>query len=96
MARVFISHAGADTRWAEQLHQWLKADRHEAFLDRDKDDGVLPGEEWEKRLYAELRKADAVVCVVTESYFKSVWCAAEVGAARAGHRVATCAILVNG
>ncbi len=83
MARVFISHAGADTCWAEQLHQWLEADRHEAFLDRHKDDGLLPGEEWEKRLYAELRRADAVVCVVTESYVKSVWCAAEIGAARA-------------
>ena len=82
MANVFISHAGADTHWAEQIYAWLKEDGHHAFLDRDKSDGVLPGEEWEKRLYSELREADAVVCVVTESYVKSVWCAAEIGAAR--------------
>ena len=82
MAKVFISHAGADTYWAEQVHLWLKEDGHDAFLDRDIDDGVLPGEEWEERLYAEMRKADAVVCVVTESYLTSVWCTAEIGAAR--------------
>jgi WD40 repeat protein len=28
-------------------------------------------------------KADAVVCIVTEAYLGSVWCAAEIGAARA-------------
>ena len=83
MARVFISHAGADTACAKQLYQWLKEDGHEAFLDQERDDGILPGEDWEKRLYKELRKADAVVCIVTESYLKSVWCAAEIGAARA-------------
>ena len=34
-----------------KLHRWLKEDGHDAFLDRDRDDGILPGEEWEKRLY---------------------------------------------
>ena len=83
MANVFISHAGADSGWAEQVHGWLKEDGHEVFLDRDRNDGVLPGEEWERLLYSQLREADAVVCVVTASYLKSVWCAAEIGAARA-------------
>ena len=83
MANVFISHAGADSGWAKQVHGWLKEDGHEVFLDRDRDDGVLPGEEWERLLYSQLREADAVVCVVTASYLKSVWCAAEIGAARA-------------
>ena len=83
MAKVFISHAGADIAWAEQVQLWLKEDGHDAFLDRDKNDGILSGEEWEKRLYTELRKADAVVCVVTQAYLKSVWCVAEIGAARA-------------
>ena len=83
MANVFISHAGTDTGRAEQIHQWLKEDGHDAFFDRDRNDGILPGEEWEQRLYTELRKADAVVCVVTDAYLNSVWCAAEIGAARA-------------
>ena len=75
MANVFISHAGADSGWAKQVHGWLKEDGHEVFLDRDRNDGVLPGEEWERLLYSQLREADAVVCVVTASYVKSVWCA---------------------
>jgi WD40 repeat protein len=82
VARVFISHAGADTCWAEQVHRCLEEDGHDAFFDRDIDDGVLPGEEWQDRLYAELRKADAVVCILTGAYLRSVWCAAEIGAAR--------------
>ena len=83
MARVFVSYARADSACAEQLHGWLKEDGHEAFLDQERDDGILPGEDWERRLYKELRRADAVVCVVTDSYVTSVWCAAEIGAARA-------------
>ena len=83
MARVFISHASSDSGWAEQLRDWLTEDGHGTFLDRHQDDGILPGEDWEKRLYSELQAADAVVCVVTDSYIKSVWCAAEIGAARA-------------
>jgi WD40 repeat protein len=34
-------------------------------------------------LYEQLRRADAVVCVVSEAYVESVWCAGEIGAARA-------------
>ena len=45
MARVFISHAGADTAWAEQVRLWLKDDGHDAFLDRDRNDGTIPREE---------------------------------------------------
>ena len=82
MARVFISHAGADIGLAEKVHRWLIDDGHDAFLDRDVNDGILPGEVWEERLYKELRKADAVVCITTQAYLTSVWCAAEIGAAR--------------
>ena len=58
-------------------------DRHNVFLDRDKQDGIPAGDQWERRLYERLRWADAVVCVVTPSYLKSAWCAAEIGAAHA-------------
>jgi TIR domain len=77
-----ISHAGADIGWAEQIHQWLSDDGHESFLDRHKDDGIPVGDDWQQRIFERLRWADAFVCVVTLSYGKSVWCAAEVGAAR--------------
>jgi WD40 repeat protein len=82
MARVFISHAGADTETAAEVHRWLVDDGHEVFLDRDSRDGIQLGDEWEQRLHERLRWSDAVVCVVTSAYLESPWCAAEVGAAR--------------
>ena len=83
MANVFISHAGADIDWAEQIHQWLSADNHDSFLDRHNDDGIPVGVDWQQRIFERLRWADAFVCVITPSYMNSPWCAAEVGAARA-------------
>ena len=83
MANVFISHSGDGVGWAEQIDEWLSEDNHEVFLDRDKHHGIHAGEDWELRLYERLRWADAVVCIVTPAYLESVWCAAEIGAARA-------------
>ncbi|RDI63471.1 nSTAND1 domain-containing NTPase [Nocardia pseudobrasiliensis] len=83
MARVFISHASADREWAAEIRGWLVADGHEVFLDLHPVDGLIVGEEWERALYRRLRWADAVVCVITATYLQSVWCAAEVGIAKA-------------
>ncbi|MFC9437720.1 TIR domain-containing protein [Nocardia sp. NPDC057030] len=83
MARVFISHARVDHEWASEIRGWLVADGHEVFLDLHPVDGLIVGEEWERELYRRLRWADAVVCVVTRAYLASVWCAAEVGIAKA-------------
>jgi WD40 repeat protein len=82
MARVFVSHASADLRVAEQLHSWLRGDGHEVFLDRDLSDGILVGDDWQRRLHEQLRRADAIVCVLTAAYRASVWCAAEIGVAQ--------------
>lgn len=82
MARVFISHAGGDMKPTAEVQRWLIEDGHEVFLDRDADDGIQLGDEWEQRLHERLRWSDAVVCIVTSAYVKSPWCTAEVGAAR--------------
>lgn len=88
MARVFVSHAGADLVPACEVHGWLAEAGHEVFLDRDPRDGLVMGERWEQQLYERLRWADAVVCVITSAYLASPWCSAEVGAAQArGSRV---------
>ncbi len=78
MARVFISHATADSASAAAVKGWLHADGHDVFLDRD---ALLPGEAWKQRLYTELRSADAVVCLISPAFVTSVWCAAETGIA---------------
>lgn len=83
MANVFISHTGADIGWAREIHGWLSEDGHDVFLDVDRHGGVPVGVEWERLLYERLRSADAMVCVVSPAYFESVWCVAEIGAARA-------------
>jgi hypothetical protein len=44
-ARVFVSHASADTALAGEVYGWLVADGHEVFLDRDLLDGRVVGED---------------------------------------------------
>ena len=82
MARVFVSHAGEDLALAREVRRWLVDAGHEVFLDQDLRDGIAMGELWEQRLHERLRWAGAMVCVVTSAYRDSVWCAAEIGAAR--------------
>jgi WD40 repeat protein len=83
MARVFVSHASKDAALAAEVHRWLVADGHEAFLDEDLSDGILAGDQWQQRLHERLRWADATVCVLTSAYLASVWCTAELAIAQA-------------
>src|SRR4051794_33633594 len=78
MAKVFVSHASKDAVLATVVRRWLVDDGHKAFLDHDLSDGLVVGEEWERRLRERLRWADAVVCVLTSAYLASVWCTAEL------------------
>jgi hypothetical protein len=43
VARVFVSHAGADAALAGEVHRWLVEDRHEVFLDQHLRDGLAVG-----------------------------------------------------
>lgn len=81
MARVFLSHASQDTELAKRLLTWLRSQGHEAFLDADIDGGIRGGEDWTRRLLAELQCADAVLCLVTPSFLTSHWGTAEVAIA---------------
>jgi hypothetical protein len=88
VARVFVSHSSKDSGLAAEVHGWLVAHGHDVFLDRDLADGIAVGEDWQQRLHEQLRRADAMVCLVTSAYVSSVWCAAEVGIAQSrGSRV---------
>ena len=64
------------------MHAWLTEAGHEVFLDRHPHDGIAVGDVWEERLHEQLRRADAVVCVVTRAYRASTWCTAEIAVAR--------------
>ena len=84
MARLFISHSSLDNVDAEELKAWLTARGFEnAFLDIDKQSGIQPGADWEKTLYREIERAQAVVILVTDHWLQSKWCFAEFTQARA-------------
>jgi hypothetical protein len=71
MARVFVSHSSKDAALACEVHRWLVDGGHEVFLDQDLSQGLLVGEEWERRLRERLRWTDAVACVLTPAYLAS-------------------------
>ncbi|EYT93700.1 WD-40 repeat-containing protein [Frankia casuarinae] len=81
VARVFVSHAGSDAELADRVHQTLTLLGHRVFLAQNIRVGVQPGDMWKDRLHRELRAADAVVCVITNAYNASPWCAYELGIA---------------
>ena len=88
MAKVFLSHSSKDAALANAVHTSLADLHHETFLDHDPGDGIDPGADWEGTLYERLQWADALVCVVTDSYITSLWCSIEVAIAKAqGRRI---------
>jgi TIR domain/AAA ATPase domain len=82
MAQVFLSHSSKNDDLAADVHDWLKAEGHDVFLDNDRQDGIEGGDLWKERLYERLRWADAVVCLLTRDYVRSRWCFGEIVAAK--------------
>src|SRR5215469_1027548 len=84
MARVFISHSSRDRELTERMRHWLNEQGFEApFLDFDKHDGIPPGADWEKTLYREIERSEAVIIIQTPNWLESKWCFAEFTQARA-------------
>ncbi|MGI9383311.1 MAG: TIR domain-containing protein [Methyloligellaceae bacterium] len=84
MARVFISHSSRDDKRAAAMQAWLeKQGFDQGFLDFDKHSGIPPGANWEKTLYREIERCDAVVLVLTPDWLESKWCWVEYHQARA-------------
>ncbi|MCX5931121.1 MAG: toll/interleukin-1 receptor domain-containing protein, partial [Cyanobacteria bacterium] len=85
MARVFLSHSSRDNDAAAVLKSWLDEQGFGApsFLDFDKYSGIPPGAEWEKRLYREIMRCQALLILQTPNWSASRWCFAEFTQARA-------------
>lgn len=81
VARLFLSYANADKALAEEVLDWLDSEGHTVFYAPDADRGTTLGDDWKQRLYRELGRIDAIVCVVTSAYLTSPWCTAEVAIA---------------
>ena len=84
MPSLFVSHAGADRQLVEEFGQRLRLAGFEAlFVDIDPEQGIPAGARWEQELYAQLRRADAIVFLQTPAAAASQWCSIELGLARA-------------
>jgi predicted AAA+ superfamily ATPase len=83
VASLFISHSSSDREAAQRLAERLQAEGFAAlFLDFDPEQGIPAGHNWERELYAQLRKADAVIFLASAASVASRWCFLEVGLAR--------------
>jgi WD40 repeat protein len=84
MTSLFVSHSSTDRLPTEKVRDWLKAQGYAAlFVDYDPDDGIRAGRDWERELYAQLRKCDGVVFLASAASTTSRWCFAEISLARA-------------
>src|SRR3954447_11615537 len=83
MASVFVSHSSRDRAVTERVVARLRTAGFAAlFVDFDPEQGIPAGRSWERELYAQLRKTDAVVFLASEASVASSWCLLEVGLAR--------------
>jgi hypothetical protein len=53
-------------------------------VDFDPEEGIPAGHNWERELYAQLRRTDAVIFLASEDSVASQWCFSEVSLARRG------------
>jgi WD40 repeat protein len=80
---LFISHSSHDRSAAEGISERLRAQGFGAlFLDFDPQQGIPAGRSWERELYAQLRRNDAVLFLASAASVNSRWCFAEVSLAR--------------
>src|SRR3954470_14683921 len=83
MAAVFVSHSSRDRAVTERVVARLRAAGFAAlFVDFDPEQGIPAGRNWERELYAQLRRTDAVVFLASEASVASRWCSIEIGLAR--------------
>jgi WD40 repeat protein len=83
VASLFISHSSSDRDAAQRLGERLRAEGFAALsLDFDPEEGIPAGRNWERELYAQLRKTDAVIFLASAASVASQWCFLEVGLAR--------------
>src|SRR5512142_3314326 len=83
MASLFVSHSSRDRAAAERICAWLRAAGFAAlFVDFDPEQGIPAGRNWERELYAQLRRTDAVIFLASSAAVASRWCFAEVSLAR--------------
>ena len=70
MASVFISHGGADKKFARRLTRDLQAHGHEAWLDEDK---IQIGDSIIQSIGDAIQEVDFVLVLISASSIESEW-----------------------
>jgi hypothetical protein len=84
MARIFLSHSSRDNAAAAEVKAWLDGQGFTAaFLDFDKHSGIAAGADWERTLYEQIQRCQALLILQTPNWSASRWCFAEFTQARA-------------
>jgi hypothetical protein len=84
MARVFLSHSSRDNAAAAELKAWLEGQGFApAFVDFDKHSGIPAGADWERTLYEQIQRCQALLILQSPNWSASRWCFAEFTQARA-------------
>jgi hypothetical protein len=66
MASVFVSHSSQDRTVTESVVERLHATGFAAlFVDFDPEQGIPAGRSWERELYAQLCRTDAVILLAS-------------------------------
>ena len=74
MPSIFLSHSSKDNFEAVALRDWLAREGWgDVFLDFDADDGIAPGERWERALHENVNRCEAVIFLVSANWLGSSW-----------------------
>src|SRR4051794_11746946 len=83
MAAGFVSHSSPGPVVTQRVVAGLRTAGFAAlFVDFDPEQGIPAGRSWERELYAQLRRTDAVIFLASEASVASRWCFAELSLAR--------------
>src|SRR5215216_461439 len=83
MGSLFLSYSSVDRAAATRVRDRLEAEGFAAlYIDFDPDRGTPAGRTWERELYAQLRKTDALIFLASAASVASRWCFAELSLAR--------------
>src|SRR3954469_12527979 len=78
-AAVLVVHSSRVRGVTERVVALLRAAGFAAlFVDFDPERGIPAGRNWERELYAQLRRTDAVIFLASEVSVASRWCSAEL------------------
>ena len=78
-----MSHSSADNAPTIALRDWLIAEGwSDLFVDVDPEQGIAPGERWERALNEAASRCEAVLILVSKAWLGSRWCMNEMNLAR--------------